>query len=266
MVLPAVVAAGLAAAPPGSLALLALLVLAALAAAARHTQALLRLAAAWLRGRLEPLQRRSGGELVITPCPGGALGRRGGGPRQQACACAVSRPSRPRPPSTVLVHGKALGAAAAGADTWQCSWAAAGGTRQISRPQPRGPLAVHPPLRPGPATGGCSPLQSPSHGPCPLLSNLPGIVLRGFDLDAAALPDPGGPLLLARLVVPEAELAWRGWAAPLELRASGVRVELLQRQAPKVGGVGDGMLLDRGPLLTQGPMQPAGGRLAARSP
>jgi hypothetical protein len=72
--------------------------------------------------------------------------------------------------------------------------------------------------------------------------------VEGFDLASSALPDGLlGPVALSRLLVPEAELRWAGWGAPLQLRARGVRVEVLQRQAPTVrerpgGGAMGGML------------------------
>jgi hypothetical protein len=108
-----------------------------------------------------------------------------------------------------------LGLAAVAAVLWQtdaASWLAAAWLRRRLQALQR--------------RGGCA---------LSVASTRSGVVVRGFDLDAAALPDGAVPVAVARLLVPEAELRWAGWAAPLRLRAVGVRLELLQRQAPQVG-------------------------------
>ena len=196
--LPAIVAAAAAAAPSAALlALLLALGAAVLAVVLWETQAVLIAATAWARRRLAALQR-------VEPAADGS----GGG--QAAFSLTTTR------------HG-----ARRCCFRFERGLALSTTSRDVLRA---------PPLCPPPIT--LCVACARTHADLRTHKSTPraGVLLRGFDLDAAALPAWGGPFAVTRLRVPEAEVRWAGLGRPLHLRVAGARLELLQRQAPEPRG------------------------------
>jgi len=53
-------------------------------------------------------------------------------------------------------------------------------------------------------------------------------------LGASAGQLPSAPIDVIHLAIPKARLTWPGWSRPLVLSMAGLRVEVLQKQAPLV--------------------------------
>lgn len=75
----------------------------------------------------------------------------------------------------------------------------------------------------------CSPCHLP---PFPTLAT--GLLLQHFVLDPAAGKLPSSPIDIQKLVIPRAQVKWPTWSSPLVVSVSGMRLEVLQKQAPLV--------------------------------